>query len=148
MKESIQVAFTQACNYISNNQLIININTHIKDKFPFGFHIHTPEGATPKDGPSAGGAFTIGFISVLLGKKINRTVALTGEMNLSGNITRIGGLVYKLIGAKYAGVKTVLIPNENKTDMECIIKDYNELFNDEFKYYYINDIVDIIKYIF
>ena len=147
MKESIQVAFTQACNYICNQSLITDLNAYIKDKFPWGFHIHTPEGATPKDGPSAGGAFTIGFISILLGKKINRTVAMTGEMNLSGNITRIGGLIYKLIGAKYAGVKIVLIPTENKTDIEDILVNYTDLFDNDFNYLYINNIVDIVKYI-
>ena len=146
MKESIQVAFTQACNYINNNKLILNIDTDIKNRFPWGFHIHTPEGATPKDGPSAGGAFTIGFISILLHKKINRTIALTGEMNLSGNITKIGGLVYKLIGAKYAGVKTVLVPTQNKMDIDTIIKNYNDLFDDNFSYNYINDISDVVKY--
>ncbi len=146
MKESIQVAFTQACNYINNNKLILDIDIDIKKRFPWGFHIHTPEGATPKDGPSAGGAFTIGFISILLHKKINRTIALTGEMNLSGNITKIGGLVYKLIGAKYAGVKTVLVPTQNQLDIEIIIKNYNDLFDDNFSYSYINNISDVVKY--
>ena len=146
MKESIQVAFTQACNYINNNKLILDIDIDIKKRFPWGFHIHTPEGATPKDGPSAGGAFTIGFISILLHKKINRMIALTGEMNLSGNITKIGGLVYKLIGAKYAGVKTVLIPTQNQLDIEIIIKNYNDLFDDNFSYSYINNISDVVKY--
>ena len=148
MKESIQVAFTQASNYVVDKQLILNINQHIKDNFSFGFHIHTPEGSTPKDGPSAGAAFTIGFISLLLNKKINRLVAMTGEMTLSGNITKIGGLIYKLIGAKYAGVKIVLIPSENSSDIGEIIINHKDLFNDDFKYYYIDTIDDIIKYIF
>jgi endopeptidase La len=148
MKESIQVAFSQACNYICNQSLILDLNAYIKERFPWGFHIHTPEGATPKDGPSAGGAFTIGFISVLLEKKVKRTVALTGEMNLSGNITKIGGLIYKLIGAKHAGVKTVLIPTDNKIDIEEIILNYSDLFDDKFNYIYVNNILDIVKYIF
>ena len=149
MKESIQVAFTIACNFICVNysNLITDINKYIKDLFPWGFHIHAPEGATPKDGPSAGTAFAIGFVSVILNRKISRTVAITGEINLSGNITKIGGLVYKIIGAKYAGVCTVLIPEQNKTDVDEIIKNHLDLFDENFNYYYINTLLEAINYI-
>jgi len=149
MKESVQVALTQACNYICNNTQkynIMDIDKYIKEHFKFGFHLHTPEGATPKDGPSAGVAFTIGFISIIIQKPINHSIALTGEMNLSGDITKIGGLIYKLIGAKNAGVKTVLIPYENKIEIEDIIQKYYDLFNDDFKYHYINNISDVVNY--
>ena len=151
MKESIQVAFTRACSFINeynenNKYNISNINTHIKNNFPFGFHIHAPEGATPKDGPSAGSAFTVGFISVLLNKPINRLVAMTGEMNLSGQVTKIGGLIYKLIGAKYAGVEIVLVPKQNYIDIDNIILTHPDLFDLNFKYKYINNLSEVVEY--
>ena len=149
MKESIQVAFTRACDYIENNKILYNITnlkTYINNNFNFGFHIHAPEGATPKDGPSAGTAFTVGFISVLLKKPANRFVAMTGEINLSGHITKIGGLIYKLIGGKYAGVKKVLIPRQNKIDVDDIIKTHPDLFDSNFEYHYIDNIDDVVKY--
>jgi endopeptidase La len=150
MKESIQVAFTRACNYISDNKdkyNIKDINAHIKEKFPYGFHIHTPEGATPKDGPSAGTAFTIGFISAILERCTNRHVAMTGEMNLSGHVTKIGGLVYKLIGAKYAGVKIALVPKQNEVDINEIKTTHVELFDNTFKYEYIENMDDVVKHV-
>jgi ATP-dependent Lon protease len=148
MKESIQVAFTRACAYIfdhSSKFNITDVNKHIKDKFPFGFHIHAPEGATPKDGPSAGAAFTVGFVSAILEIPTNRTVAMTGEMNLSGEVTKIGGLVYKLIGAKFAGVKTVLVPKQNEIDIKEILETNKDLFNETFNYVYIETLSDVIE---
>ena len=137
MKESIQCAFTCAIRYLCKNSefnTIEKINTHIKQNFPNGFHIHTPAGGTPKDGPSAGCAFAIGFISLILNKSFNHKVAMTGEIDLNSNVTKIGGLEYKLVGAKQAGITTVLVPKENATDVEEIKKDYTDLFDDNFKY--------------
>lgn len=149
MKESIRVAYTRACLFIEENEesfKINKLNDYIKENFPCGFHVHAPEGATPKDGPSAGAAFTVGFISVLLKKKVNRTVAMTGEINLSGKVTKIGGLVYKLIGAKLAGVLTVLVPLENKADIEDIKTNHIELFSNNFEYKYIDTLSDAVNY--
>jgi endopeptidase La len=149
MKESIKVAFTRACTFIEEHKELLGIdklNEYIKEHFPSGFHVHAPEGATPKDGPSAGAAFTVGFISVLLKKKANRKVAMTGEINLSGKVTKIGGLVYKLIGAKYAGVETALVPLENKTDIDDIIQNHTDLFKDGFQYKYVDNLNEVIKY--
>ena len=148
MKESIQVAFTRACGYIADNLTKFNIedvNKHIKDKFPFGFHIHAPEGATPKDGPSAGAAFTVGFVSVITQIPTNRLIAMTGEMNLSGEVTKIGGLVYKLIGAKYAGIKTALVPKQNEIDIKEILEHNKDLFDNTFNYIYIDNLSDVIE---
>ena len=155
MKESIEVAFTRACTFISENvslknitkddSSITNISEYIKKNFPFGFHVHAPEGATPKDGPSAGAAFTIGFISVILNIPAIRTVAMTGEMNLGGSVTAIGGLIYKLIGAKYAGVKLALVPRDNETDMREILENNSDLFDDEFKYVYVDNMHDVVS---
>jgi endopeptidase La len=148
MKESIFVAYNSACQYINeNNELFgINIlNDYIKSEFPFGFHIHTPEGATPKDGPSAGTAFTVGFVSAIMKIPVNRVVAMTGEINLSKEVTKIGGLEYKLMGAKFAGVKIVLIPKQNEVDLEIIKKNNITLFSNDFKYIIINNLDDAIK---
>jgi endopeptidase La len=148
MKESIFVAYNSACQYINeNNELFgINIlNDYIKSEFPFGFHIHTPEGATPKDGPSAGTAFTVGFVSAIMKIPVNRVVAMTGEINLSKEVTKIGGLEYKLMGAKFAGVKIVLIPKQNEVDLEIIKKNNITLFSNDFKYIIINSLDDAIK---
>lgn len=151
MKESVQCSFTCAIRYLYKNSsynTLEKINFHIKENFPNGFHIHTPCGATPKDGPSAGAAFSIGFISLILNKQFNNSVAMTGEIDLNSNITKIGGLEYKLVGAKQAGVKTVLIPKDNFNDIEQIKKDYYDLFDDNFKYIYISTLDDAIKYSF
>jgi ATP-dependent Lon protease len=88
-----------------------------------GFHIHCPSTAMPKDGPSAGGAITIALFSQLINKPINRTIAMTGEIDLSGAITAIGGLGPKLKGAKAAGIKIALYPKENEQDMEKLRKE-------------------------
>jgi endopeptidase La len=132
MKESVQCSFTTAVDYIVNNKdkyFIIDMNAYLKEKFPYGFHIHAPDCATPKDGPSAGVAFTICFISRILGKKIKNDVAMTGEISLMGNIHQIGGLLYKIIGAKNANVKKVYIPTENKNDYDDIKNKYKDMLD-------------------
>jgi endopeptidase La len=146
MKESVQCAFTAALEYIDNNKKIYkikNITDHLKKNFPFGFHIHAPSGATPKDGPSAGCAFATAFISRILNKKIKRDIAMTGEIDLCGNISKIGGLLYKLLGAKQAGIKQVFICQENKKDLDKIKKENVILKN--FKVKIVKKIDDLIK---
>jgi ATP-dependent Lon protease len=80
-------------------------------------HVHVPEGATPKDGPSAGAAMFTAILSALTGIEIRRDVAMTGEINLRGGVTSIGGLKEKLLAARRAGTTTVLIPQENEKDL-------------------------------
>ena len=93
------------------------------DKTVFALHVHTPECGTPKDGPSAGAAITLAILSQLTNIPIKNDVAMTGEIDLNGNVTAIGGLVSKIQGALRAGVKKVLIPLENKPDLDDIIRD-------------------------
>jgi len=83
-------------------------------------HIHVPDGATPKDGPSAGAAMTTAFVSALTGIPVRADVAMTGEITLRGEVTAIGGLKEKLLAAHRGGIKTVMIPEENVKDLQEI----------------------------
>ena len=80
-------------------------------------HVHVPEGATPKDGPSAGLAMVTSIVSVLTGIPVQRDIAMTGEVTLRGNALPIGGLKEKLLAALRGGIKTVLIPKDNEKDL-------------------------------
>jgi endopeptidase La len=140
MRESVVCAFTTAINILNNTT-----KNKIIDKFPHGFHIHAPDGGTPKDGPSAGCAFATAFASILLDKKINKNVAMTGEIELTGKVSKIGGLDAKLAGAKKAGVKCVYICEENREDYINIKKKNPELFDDNFEIKIIEHIIDIVS---
>lgn len=140
MRESVTCALTVAINMLSSNH-----KNRIVEKFPNGFHIHTPDAGTPKDGPSAGCAYATAFISVLLGKKINRKIAMTGEIDLTGKICQIGGLEAKLNGAKKAGIERVYICEENKQDYLKIKEKNPELFDNKFMVKIVSHITDIIK---
>ena len=90
-----------------------------------GIHIHCPDGATPKDGPSAGAAITMAIYSLLSGRPILHNVAMTGETNLQGKITEIGGLEQKVLGGIRAGVTKFLYPVENQPDLDKFIAKCN-----------------------
>jgi ATP-dependent Lon protease len=141
MRESVICALTTAINILKKD-----IIDEIYSNFPNGFHVHAPDGGTPKDGPSAGCAFTIAFVSILLGKKINREVAMTGEIELTGKISKIGGLNAKLVGAKKAGVKLVFICRENEDDYIKIKNKEVDLFDDNFKIVIVDHILDIVTH--
>ena len=115
MKESMSVAKTIAWSLLTRNEMDTIRNDLEKTKNQ-GVHVHTPEGATPKDGPSAGTAIVIVFYSLFTGKKIRNDVAITGEICLQGNVTSIGGLELKILGGIRAGVKTFLFPKDNDKD--------------------------------
>jgi ATP-dependent Lon protease len=148
MKESIQVAYSVAWSFLSSD---------VKNKFmerwkdsPETFHIHCPDGAVPKDGPSAGAAMTTVMYSQFMGLKVNNKVAMTGEINLRGNVTAIGGLEEKLVGAKLAGVELALIPKENEEDLNKVIRRNPELVNDNFRVVMVShfsEIPELVKYI-
>ena len=140
MKESMEVAKTVAWNLLTDEQ-----QDEINSKPAFGLHIHCPEGATPKDGPSAGGAITLTIYSQLLNKKIDNTYALTGEIRLmNGSISKIGGLDLKIEGARRAGVKTVLCPKENEEELMKIINDPHFPKDDTFKIKMVQNIKEVI----
>lgn len=87
------------------------------------FHIHIPEGAVPKDGPSAGITMALAMLSAITGRKVRRDVAMTGEITLRGRVLPIGGLKEKILAAKEAGIKTVFVPGKNEKDIEEISKE-------------------------
>ena len=111
MKESIDAARS----YVRSRSTTFGVTPPTFDKRDI--HVHVPEGATPKDGPSAGVAMTTAIVSVLTGIPIRRDVAMTGEVTLRGRVLPIGGLKEKLLAALRAGIKTVLIPSENEKDL-------------------------------
>ena len=141
MRESVVSAFTCAVHCIRED-----IRNEYFLKHTGGMHIHAISGSIPKDGPSAGGSFACGFVSRILNKKIRHDVALTGEIELTGKISKIGGLQYKLNGAKRAGIKLVLVSSENADDIETIKKDYDGLINENFQIILVDNLKDILKH--
>ena len=111
MKESVQAAES----YVKSRAIAFGIKPTLFEKVDI--HVHVPEGATPKDGPSAGVAMVTSIVSVLTGVPVRRDVAMTGEITLRGRVLPIGGLKEKLLAALRAGIKTVLIPAENEKDL-------------------------------
>ena len=130
MKESIKCARTIAWNLLPMSvkdsfkiKKSSDANPPEDTRDSFALHVHTPECSTPKDGPSAGAAITLAILSQLSRIAIRNDIAMTGEIDLNGNVTMIGGLQSKLQGALSAGVTKVLIPFDNKKDLDEIIRE-------------------------
>lgn len=143
IKESIEVANTLAWNHLDKK-----VKKKYEEEFkevPFGIHVHCPEGAVPKDGPSAGTALTVLFYSLYTNKKIKNDIAITGEINLRGEVLKIGGLEEKLQGAKKAGVKLALIPNQNLKDLDKIKERNPNLIDNTFKIMDIENIKQVLE---
>lgn len=138
MKESATIAL----NYVKANYKKYGINYDILTNNDI--HIHVPEGAIKKDGPSAGIALTLAIISALTNKKISSDIALTGEITLRGHVLAIGGLKEKVIGALRAGIKTIIIPKDNLDQLNDVPKEVTEnikfIMAKEFK-----EIYEVIK---
>ena len=135
MKESAQAAFS----VVKANAKKYNIEAERFTKFDY--HIHVPAGAIPKDGPSAGVAMFMSLISLLLDKPIRPEVAMTGEITLRGMILPIGGLKEKILAAKQAGIKTVILPARNKKDMPDVPKEAKK----GMKFAYVQNTSDALK---
>lgn len=138
MQESAQAAL----GFIKSKAKEIGIDEHFSEKTDI--HIHVPEGAVPKDGPSAGITIASSLISTLLDKSIPDTLAMTGEITLRGHILPIGGLREKLAAAHRAGIKTVIFPKENEKDLEEVPKEILEAF----KLYPVHNMDEVIKILF
>lgn len=146
MKESMSVAKSVAWNIISA-EVRAEIQANWKKYGNTGLHIHCPEGATPKDGPSAGAAITTAIVSRLTHVPIRNDLAMTGEIDLSGGVLEIGGLEHKLQGAKKAGVQEVLCPKQNKQDLDRIRKENPKLLQDSnFKVIMVENIWEVLRY--
>ena len=120
MKESAMLAL----EYLKAHTKLLNLQEDIFDNW--NIHIHVPEGAIPKDGPSAGVTMTTAIYSAVTGKKVLAKVAMTGEITLRGRVLPIGGLKEKLLAAKQAGIQKVVVPKENKPDVEELEEEITE----------------------
>lgn len=104
-------------------------------------HVHVPAGAIPKDGPSAGVAMVIAMVSMLSGRPIDRTVAMTGEVTLRGRVLEIGGVKEKVLAAHRAGISTVILPKQNKKDLVDVPKDVKKAL----RFVFADDVRDVVK---
>ena len=138
MQESCHIAL----DYIKSNMQIFGISSMIFDKNDI--HIHVPEGAVAKDGPSAGVAITTLLISLFTNKKVPQDIAMTGEITLRGRVLPVGGLKEKIIGAHRAGIKKIFIPLDNEKDLEEIPDNIKKDIN----FIKVNNYMDIFKEIF
>ena len=146
MKESASIAL----DYVKANYKSFGIDNKV---FNDDIHIHAPEGATPKDGPSAGVALATCLISLLTNTKVNKSIAMTGEITLRGEILPVGGIKEKVIGAHRNKIKTIFLPIDNKRDLDDIpenvkkdinfifVKDYLEIYQKIFN----NQLLDLFK---
>ena len=148
MKESMNVAKTLAWKLtpIKRQKELLSNFEEIKS---YGMHIHCPEGAIPKDGPSAGTAITTVLYSRLNNIEIPNHIAITGEIDLRGKVTAIGGLNLKILGGIRAGVTTFLFPEENITDFELFKDEHNDksIF-EKYNYIPVNNINDVLDIVF
>ena len=148
MKESMNVALTLAWSLTAAEPQLALKDTHGSNKNVCGVHVHAPDGATPKDGPSAGTAITCAIYSLLNNKPIKGRVAITGEISLDGCVTEIGGLDLKILGGIKAGVKEFLFPLDNAKDHSTFMEKYanNQMMNGIVfhKVSHINEVFEII----
>ena len=136
MKESAEAAYT--CFLVRAK----NLGLKEKDYKEMDVHLHVPEGATPKDGPSAGIAIYTTLVSLMTKTPVNKNVAMTGEITLRGKVLPIGGLKEKLLAAKRGGIKIVLIPEDNVKDL----KDIPENITDKLEIIPVSNIEQVLKH--
>ncbi len=130
MKESARAALS----FVEANCEELKIDP--KEFMEMNIHIHVPAGSIPKDGPSAGITMTTAIVSLLSGCQAKRDVAMTGEISLTGRVLAIGGLKEKVLAARRAGVKKVIVPERNRKDLDDIPQNVRE----ELSFIYIDDV--------
>ena len=135
MKESATIAM----EYIKSNAVEFGINPDIFDKY--NVHIHVPEGATPKDGPSAGVTMLTSLVSLFTQRKVKNSLAMTGEITLRGKVLPVGGIKEKILAAKRARIKEILLCEENKRDINEIKPEYLK----GLKFHYVTEMSDVLK---
>jgi len=138
MKESATIAY----QYLKARPQLLGMKiTDIKKK---DLHIHVPEGAIPKDGPSAGITMVSAMASALMGKKVKSGIAMTGEMTLRGRVLPVGGIKEKILAAKRAGISTIVLSADNERD----IKEIKPIYIKGLKFHYVKTMDDVLKFIF
>ncbi|MBD0822568.1 endopeptidase La [Aestuariibaculum marinum] len=135
MKESATIAM----EYIKANADEFGIDNEVFDKY--NVHIHVPEGATPKDGPSAGITMLTSLVSLFTQKKVKKSLAMTGEITLRGKVLPVGGIKEKILAAKRARIKEIILCEENKRDIEEIKQEYLKGLT----FHYVTDMSEVIK---
>ena len=138
MKESATIAY----QYIKAHPELAKLSA--EDFAKKDIHVHVPEGATPKDGPSAGITMVSSMVSALRGEAVREHIAMTGEMTLRGKVLPVCGIKEKILAAKRAGVKTIVISEDNRKDVE----DIKEIYVKGLEFHYVKDIQDVISFIF
>jgi len=134
MKESATIAM----EYIKANADLLGLSADVFKKY--NVHIHVPEGATPKDGPSAGVTMLTSLVSLYTQRKVKRSIAMTGEITLRGKVLPVGGIKEKILAAKRAHIKEILLCEENKRDIEEIKPEYIK----GLKFHYVKDMSQVI----
>ena len=134
MKESATIAM----EYIKANANELGISKFNFDNY--NYHIHVPEGATPKDGPSAGITMLTSLVSLLTQKRVKKNLAMTGEITLRGKVLPVGGIKEKILAAKRSKIKEIIICQENKKDIEEIHKNYLK----GLKFHFVKEMKEVI----
>ena len=136
MKESATIAL----EYIKANAELLGFNSEMLGKY--NIHLHVPEGATPKDGPSAGIAMLTSMVSLLTQKKVKKNIAMTGEITLRGKVLPVGGIKEKILAAKRANIKEIIMCYENKQDIDEIKPEYIEGLT----FHYVKEMSEVLKF--
>lgn len=134
MKESALIAL----EYLKANAHFLDLDQEVFDKW--NVHIHVPQGAIPKDGPSAGITILTALASAFTQKKVRKYLAMTGEITLRGKVLPVGGIKEKILAAKRAGIKEIVLSERNRKDIDEI----NERYLKGLKFYYVNEMIDVI----
>ena len=136
MKESATISL----EYIKSNAKLLNIKESIFNDY--NFHLHVPEGATPKDGPSAGVTMITSLVSLLSQRKVKSKLAMTGEITLRGKVLPVGGIKEKILAAKRAKINLIILPADNKKNVDEIDKKYLKGLN----FFYVENILEVVEY--
>ncbi|WP_035672189.1 endopeptidase La [Flavobacterium sp. 83] len=136
MKESATIAL----EYIKANAKFLGLDSEILSKY--NIHLHVPEGATPKDGPSAGIAMLTSLVSLFTQKRVKKNLAMTGEITLRGKVLPVGGIKEKILAAKRANIKEIILCHENKSDIDEIKPEYLEGLT----FHYVKEMSEVLKY--
>ena len=135
MKESAILAL----EYLKSHSDMFNLSPEIFENW--NVHVHIPEGAIPKDGPSAGITMITSMVSAFTQRKVKRSLAMTGEITLRGKVLPVGGIKEKILAAKRASIKEIILSEENKKD----ISEINEIYLRGLKFHFVNNIMEVLN---